>query len=467
MRQHGGLIRFSFALALASFSTFALALELQFQSPPPETPPKRRLVADPAQPEGAPTSLLIEVAGIQESAETALQLATKAMGASKLAYGDRDPRLVIPLTNLGIARQRAGKSDLALNDFKKAIALAEAEGGPRDSRLFDAWYGLGMAHYSSGRPTSAAQAFETALHVNKVNEGLYQANQLEVMHALALCFREAGMIEGAKLWQQRRLEVANKAISKDAERSIRTYISVGRWMRDQGEIATALALHHEAVAKTAALNGTESPKLIGPLLDLAISARLRRPKYGEATAFRNLLPESPLGHARRIAENSREETPAERGRRLMHIGDVYWIVGRAAQAKQTYGKAVELLGKDLTESPLAKPAFIAFAPPEPSAREKELGGYLLAEFTVSNLGRARNARIVEGTHPWLIETIGRRLIGALRSARFRPRIENGRPVHTRDVRYRLILNRDDADRAGAIARVTFEPVHEDKAVIAH
>lgn len=456
MSQHRWSSRFALALALAALPAYVGAIELQFQTPQAEAPPKRRLVADPAQPQSAPSSLLIEVAGIQEGPETALELATKAVAASQLAYGAKDPRLVIPLTNLGHAKQRAGKSDFALKDFRAAIELAEAAGGPRDPRLFEAWYGLGMAHYSAGRPTSAAQAFETALHVHRVNQGLYTVEQLDVLKALALSFSKSGIEQGALQWQQRRVEVASKAFGSHPEDAARTYVSVGRWLRDQGDPNAALMLHYQAVEMLAKAHGTESPALIGPLLDLALSARLRKPKYGDATAFRRFLPDVPLQHARRIAEVHPDFTPAERAKKLMHIGDMYWIVGRAALAKKTYQKATDIMGKDTKDSPLANPAFIAFKPPEPSAKAQDLGGYVLAEFTVSSLGMARNTRIVEGTHPWLVQTIGRELVQALRAARFRPRIENGRSVNTRGVRYRLVLNRSEAHRAGEFKPAVFE-----------
>ncbi|MGQ0621365.1 MAG: hypothetical protein ACT4QA_15810 [Panacagrimonas sp.] len=413
------------------------AYEIGFQPLPIEKPPQRRLSIDPARPIDAPEALLIEVAGIQDDPETALRVAIKAYNASSLAYGRNDTRRIVPVINLGVARLRAGGPIDAMRDFRSAIDLASTVDSPRDPRLGEAYYGLGSAHFDLGQWPAAIGAFEDGLQQQRVHSGLYSESQIDFLRALALSNRALGKIRAADQWQERRIEVAERVFQTDAARMAWTYVDAGRWFRDGGRLNDAVALHARAVNVIEAGYGPNTPLLVGPLLDLAISGALRSSESGLPPVLLKLGPVSTLDRARRLVLSDHGTGAADRAKVLERVGDVHWILGRRKEALTLYVRAQEL-GPPLATVPgFDVPAFLVFHPPTLARNLPLPEGHVLAEFAVDKQGRARDIEIAESVPSYFSETLGPRLLAALRSAKLRPRIVDGKAVAMAGVRYRI------------------------------
>lgn len=427
---------------LCVLPTAVLGLELQ-------SPPLRnsgaigpQLLEDPDRPADAPTAQAIDAIGAEDGPLAAVTLATRALQASRIVHGVKDPRTITPLTNLGHVKQRAGQTIAALNDYRAAIELAETAGGPRDIRLFDAWYGVGHAHLAAGQVESAGVAFETALQMHRVNRGLFSAEQLDVLHALATAWRAADRNKEADELQMRRLEVAQRVHGLGTPALARAYIPIGRWYRELGRWDEAISLHAVAV-DILEQHDANDPTLIEPLLELALSGGLRRRDIDGVPLPRLLQPAVVLIRAEKIAERSHPDSPVALAASLVNIGDVQLTLGRREESRRLYTRAASLYAKADHPPPFADPAFVIFLPPAVQPLPGE-SGYVLAEFTVETTGRTADIRIVE-THPAGIPaSVAARLRQALSGARMRPRIENGSPVTSRGVRYRLAVRGDSA-----------------------
>lgn len=408
----------------------AQTLEIEYTPAAPDMPPTRRLYADSARPKDAPSSLMIEVAGIQDDAQTALQLAIKASNAHVLAYGVNDPRRTVSMINLGSTRLRAGQALQARRDFVSALERIDAEDGtPRDARVAEAYYGLGASQFALGFYRNAVESFEEGLQVHRAVHGLSSESQLDFLRALAIGNRVLGS-QDAKAWQARRVAVAEQAFAQDPERLAWHYLDAGRWFRKAKLDDEAVAMHIKAVRTVEASRGRESPLLITPLLDVAISGISREPKPGQLLIPGDLLPGTALQRARNIVLQHHDQQMENPANALEGVANIHWLFKQKNDALKLYSLAAAR-GKT---SALAQPAFLVFDPPDAKdAAGHE--GHLLAEFLVDKSGRARDVALVEGSSIALREQVGPKLLRALRVARYRPRLIDGKPEATR-VRYR-------------------------------
>lgn len=413
----------------------ALAAELREPVVSGEAAKRPSLLEDPHRPVTAPTAAAIEAITTEDGTAAAVQLAQKAWDASRLAYGAKDPRSFTPLVNLAHARQRAGDVGAALLDYRAAIALAEAAGGPRDPRLFEAWNGVAYAHLAAGQTDSAVEVYETALQLHRVNQGLYSEEQIGLLHALALAARASGKAEDADAWQLRRLDVGERLYGLGTQAVAQVYISVGRWFRAVGRVGDAISLHALAV-EIIEKQSKDDPRLIEPLIELALSGSEYRRDVDQAPLPGSLQPAVALTRAEKLAETRTVGTPTERANALIRVGDVHMALARRDAALKVYAKAAAILTAAGEKLPFDEPIFLSFRPPQPAPIPGK-GGFVLAEFSVDSRGKVSEVKIIE-TQPTALPTaVGASLSSALRSARLRPRIENGKTVEGKGLRYRL------------------------------
>lgn len=423
------------AMLLMAAPGGAWSTELQEPAIRGEAAPRPELREDPHRPLEAPTAAAIDAVSAEDGAAAGVQLASKALDASRITYGPQDPRIITPLVNLAHAKQRAGATAAALMDYRLAIELAERAGGPRDPRLYEAWNGAAYAHLAAGQFESAVEAYETALQMHRVNQGLYSEEQIGLLHALAIAARASGKPEDADEWQMRRLDVGQRVYALGTPEVARLYISVGRWYRSVGRANDAIGLHALAV-EILEKPSRDDPRLIEPLIELALSGSERRRNIDEPPLPGSLQPAAALTRAEKLADARSDGTPAERARALIRLGDVHMGLGRKEAALRVYAKAGALLAGAGEKPPFEQPIFLKFEPPRPEPIPGK-AGFVLAEFDIDDSGKVRDVRIVETQPNVLPPTVGAQLTTALRAARLRPRIENGNTVASKGLRYRL------------------------------
>lgn len=392
-------------------------------------------VTDPARPADAPTPEALGAIGAEDGAAAAVTLASKAVTASRVAYGPKDPRVALSILNLATARQRAGDTPGALRDYHAAIESLESDGGPRDPRLFDAWYGVGYAHLQAGHFSAAATALETALQLHRINRGLYSVGQLEVLHTLAVAQRARGQVEEADELQIRRMYVAERVHGLGTMRVADVYVSGGRWFRNVGRPYEALRLHALAI-QIYETKSKDDPRLFDPLIEAALAGSERRRDPDELPLVGVPTPAGAMSRAERLAEARKDGTPAERADDLIRVGDAHFVMGRRDSALKVYAKATTVLAATGIRPPFDEAAFLVFQAPRPAPLQGP-PGYALAEFTVDTGGKARDVRIVEQQPTGLPAAVTHALAGAIKQAKLRPRVVNGKFVETAGVRYRL------------------------------
>lgn len=430
------LRRLACALLLSAFVGAPLAAaEIPEPAVRGETALAPRFVADPARPTDAPTAEALSAVSAEDGPLAGVTLASKALSASRVAYGPKDPRVALPTINLATARQRAGDVAGALGDYQAAIESLEVAGGPRDARLFDAWYGKGYAHLQAGQYEAAGSALETALQLHRINHGLYSAEQLDVLHTLALAQRARGELEEADALQARRVQVAERVYGSGTPELARLYVSAGRWFRNVGRAYEALRLHALAI-QILERQSKDDPRLFDPLIEAALAGSERRRDPDELPLVGVPTPAVALARAERLIDAREDRTATERAADLIRVGDAHLFMGRRDSAFKVYAKASTLLAQTGAPAPFDDPVFLAFQVPRPNPLQGP-AGFALAEFRVDTNGKTRDVRIVEQQPTGLPASVTHALVNALKQAKLRPRLSNGQPIETGGVRYRL------------------------------
>lgn len=396
---------------------------------------------DPHRPATAPGRAAIQASLEQDGAPAALVLAQRSVTESRAAYGPQDDRVTVPLIQLAHVRLALGDAGEALDHYRDAIALAEARGGPRDARLFPAWYGLGYLHLARGQAPAAESAFGTALQLHRLNHGLYSAGQLDILQALAVSARAAGRDEDARQWQIRRIEVAERVHREAPAVLASLYVSAGRWLRDTGATEDAIALHQLALQTLEKNGGREQAALFEPLVELALSGGQRRHDFDQTPLPPGLQPAALLTRAERLLQAMASADPADAATDWTRLGDANFVLGRRDPALAAYAQALIRYRQTGRAAPFDRPAFLRFEPPLATA---ERPGEIVAEFEVDDSGRAIKPRLVQRQPEDLPEALGSRLLQALRSARLRPVIQDGRAVAAPAQRYRFTVRGDSA-----------------------
>ncbi|MCC2658463.1 MAG: hypothetical protein K0Q76_3571 [Panacagrimonas sp.] len=399
---------------------------------PARTP---RFVADPARPADAPTAEALDVVSAEDGPGAGVTLASKAVSASRVAYGPNDARVALPVINLATARQRAGDTVGAVRDYQAAITALESAGGPRDPRLFEAWYGMGYAQLKAGQYDAAGAALETALQLHRINRGLYSVEQLDVLHAVAMAQRARGDVEKADETQVRRMSVAERVHGLGTPALAAVYASGGRWFRNVGRPYEALRLNALAIQIYEA-QSKDDPRLIDPLIQAALAGNERRRDPDEPPLVGVPSPGVALARAERLTDTRTDGTPAARAADLIRVGDALLVMNRRDSALKVYAKATALLASVGARPPFDEPAFIHFLPPRPEPLQGP-PGHALAEFSVDAAGKPRDVRIVEQQPTGMPASVTHALVSALKQSRLRPRVVDGQAIETTGVRYRL------------------------------
>lgn len=346
--------------------------------------------------------------------------------------------------------------------------------------------GLGLLYRNLGQNKQAVQAFNQALHINRINHGLYGASQLPIMELIiqtntALSDWQALDQNFYYLyWVDRRLYGDNDPrLLPVIERLGRWHLQACSLMVDSvpsKHLLKAADLFQNAIRIIEQNYGSHDQRLLKPLLGLAITdyriaqhvsmvETYEEQDFGigfpgdqeqemeevrnQQVLFFNSYRDGQKALSRIISvyETNPNLSKRDYGRALVFLGDWYLLFDRRTSASKTYAMAYAKLqdsgmdNKDINRlfaKPRSLPDFqfsTENRPPDDS------GNYIIAKFDVSKNGRARNIEIVK-TSVADNDTLRRRAKDSIRTARFRPRLENGQPVATTGVNVKFIISND-------------------------
>ena len=379
-----------------------------------------------------------------------------------------DEELQVALMNLALAQQRAGDYVAAEAGFQRVIQLIESSGRLTSPRLARAYAGLGVTYHAARRFDLAATSLERAIALSRRAEGLFNEDQLPLLEKQADALTEIGRVEDALLAHRYALRIVGR---HEGERSLafaRQIESIGRWYSRVRSYEAARATLRGAAGLAESIAGPGTTALVGPLTGIADNARrwLTDPiirELGSADDQRSSMFHDPtmpappslspgtiaaeglkaLERAAAIVDAHPDASPALVAGVHSQLGD--WHTARQApeRARPSYLRAWQAAGAApdgarLQQSLFGAPQLIRYVPPDnwdryarrPPEEVERLDVEL--ELTVTADGGIRDARAVTGDGD---EKLTNTALRAAETARYRPRLVDGRPADTPGVRF--------------------------------
>jgi tetratricopeptide (TPR) repeat protein len=342
----------------------------------------------------------------------------------------REPVYAADLAALGLIQAELRNVDDALTHLAEAISIVESAEGAYSVTLIEYYRGLGRAYIKSGQYQQAIVSLEQAQHISQRNLGLFNIEQSPLLDDITTAYLGLGDTVEAQKMQLERLDNAVRRFGETDPRVIPYRYTLARYY-EQSRLPESAREQYEEVLKAQTTRAGETDEsLLAPLRELVALDLL----VSQATqpAQRDRLAS--------LLEQNADASPSERGLSLALLGDWAIVAGDVPAAHGYYRQAWTTLQSDSAndvESFFSKPMMLDFVPPlSPVDRNERSRPYIWAEivleFDVAADGRPSDVRVAT-RDPQTLALQGR-YSRRMRETHFRPRLIDGEPVATTNVR---------------------------------
>lgn len=373
--------------------------------------------------------------------------------------------------------------DQSIQSYLDSIRQAEDQQGPWAEAISEHAIALANVYRRAGRHQEALGALEKAFHLIRVNKGLFDPSQIEVVRALIETHVAMDDLQSANEKEQYLFYVQRKNYRGEDPRLLAAIIEWADWNVNMHLQERAYAVRHSyaisdpfqarqpsisprlkhaqdlyytAIQWLTRTSGYEDPRLITTERKLAALNYIVDQDLNDLRAVMpissltdNYAPldeefevlESPHFHngsdaLKRAIAYSYNSPTREYGtiaERIMELGDWYLLFDRRAAALETYGEALAVLSASSMSPQEIERIMTPGMPvkiPEIQAGEEEAAapadykGYIDVEFTLSKFGLASSPAII-GTSPGVTREIERELFNTIRDCKFRPKFVEG------------------------------------------
>jgi tetratricopeptide (TPR) repeat protein len=386
------------------------------------------------QPQAAPASQPLD--GLRRARDGFFDVGdfSAALGAAEdVVEAQRDqrgPLYPADLAALGMIQAELRETDDAVSNLVEAIGIVVDAEGEYSSTLIEYYRGLGRAYIKSGQYNQAIATLEQAQHISQRHLGLFNVEQAALLDDITTAYLGLGNTVDAQKMQVERLDNALRRFGPADPRVIPFRYTLARYYEQSRLPESAREQYYEVLRAQEGRLGVTDAGLLSPLRELAsldlLVSQGANPEQRDRLAA--LLEENPA------------VPPVERGLSLAFLGDWATVTGDAAAARRYYHEAWTALDSDSEVDAAAyfrKPTMIDFVPPiSPVDRNERSRPYtwaeIVLEFDVSAEGLPSDVRVVtrDPQTAALQTRYGRRM----RETHFRPRLVEGEPVATTNVR---------------------------------
>ena len=375
----------------------------------------------------------------------------------------------------------------SLQKHRENISRLESQHGAYHVELGDALRNLGQWYQSQGYYLKAVEALDRALHISKVNKGMHNLVQVELIELLVESYSALQDWKGLENKLHYLLWIYRRNYTSEDDRLVSMMERVGQWymkayqLHRGGEAVSYLVkaddLFDEAAGIIVSQNGEQSRQLVNVLhstatinyqiandvndifkmshrdIREAMISNKRGSPYMNEVAVRAYYFDQSFYKGRRslnrvidIYKNNLPESAVEYAQALVYQGDFYLALNRKWNAMSNYKKAYEILVEHEADSEDIVSIFGEPRRVEPfNIPGKELASidqsrYIDAMFDVPSNGWPRDIRII-ATRPEDNSELMIRGKHAVAATRYRPRFENGIPVNTERVSLRYVFRK--------------------------
>ncbi len=390
-----------------------------------------------------------------------------------------------PSDNFERSQSQAFSSQNAISSasVEEQIKRIESEQGPFGAGLSEHLQSLASQYQNDGLHEEALTAFNRAIHVQRINGGLYDLSQAPMIEQAIKSYIAIGDWSEASKRHEHLFWLHQRNFGQDDPRMLPVLEKLSTWHLNaysvnRGSVTSHLLSAHSLLKSSISLISTNfgdnDIRLINPLRGIAISnyyfatltldqiqqrqtiqsgpdnaaeaerrARLeqfaRNSYYNGKSAMLKILD---------IYHNNANADPMEVMVAQVQLGDWYTMFNLPTSAKKEYESALSIVLKNQEHDSLTKTARDLFskpvALPDLPIIETEVfdnngpHDYVLVKFDVNERGQTRNIDIIESQPE---DSIGLRvnIRRALKSAKFRPRYQDGKAVKTEGLVHRYVF----------------------------
>jgi len=337
-----------------------------------------------------------------------------------------DPRYADDLVRLGMVHTLLGEFDAAERRYFDAADVIRRTEGEFALDLIDVYRALGRSYILERRYVEAITALEQAQHISQRNLGLFNESQTGLIDDLTTAYLGLGDAETAGRLQRERLDNAVRRFGESDPRVVPYRYGLARYY-EQSRLRGAARAQYEAALAALEPLGDEAA-LLEPLRRLLRIDVLLRDRDTARTRIAEIL------------ERQRDLPALDRALSVIALGD--FALARdndLGAAVAHYGEAWALLADAPNERErlLGRPEMLDFIAPLTAVDRRTstrpyAWGTIVLRFDVGADGRARGVTVVSAEPAGLVDAA---YVRRIREAHFRPRIVDGQPAPTEDVRY--------------------------------
>ncbi len=452
----------------------------------------------PYAPRAAVAAIAVGFTICAAAAERVQHVSTQTEFSPSAAGPSSSVDIEASLARVNAARTRADADPLALEDaltalgdaflnesqyagaevaYAEALRLAEQHDGLEGERLLTPLLGLGTALAGSGRHEEAIPPLQRAVAIARVQYGLFDLHQQDMLKTLATSLTAVGREREAQDLMIYRARVAEKTYGEGSTEVIPALCDLGDWfaevrMSPQARMTFQMALNIVG-------SKVNDPVIVEPLRGIA-RTYMRRQSYPDSALrpreappfyqFASAGPPPParfdaggkaivearvlnregeyaLQRALRVLEADPRASTQTRVETLIQMGDWYQIKKSPREALPHYQRASQLIRtapglSGSAATALDFPVRVSYPTPEIVANvlalppEQTQSHHVQIEFTVAADGSVSDARVVDHDTR---DRYADEIFDAMRAARFRPKFIDGEAVATPGMVYREVF----------------------------
>jgi hypothetical protein len=400
--------------------------------------------------------------------------------------GEITAEVVSPEVTVEIVRKElTAEQQRSIQNYEELINHLEISGGVYQVQLSEVLISLGTTYQSMNLHAEAVAAFERSMHISRVNDGLYNLGQVDILKNLIESNTRLKDWNSLNKNYHNLYWISKRHYGENSPELLDVIDQIGRWhlkayellprQESFSHLLDAESLYNKAVNIIEQTNGQHDIRLINALYGIALTNYQIASQVSSSENFDDIRTGFRNSDRRRALQLQRARQDMiihsyAKGKQAMnriveihannpilpvdtqaialtHLGDWYLLFNKRNSAASTYEQAYQLLNKEGFEQ---KSIDILFGQPRtlPAIRlpvqnqleiDDENPQYVLASFDVSASGKAENIEIIE-SNPSDNISFQRRAKRSIASTKFRPRYENGKPVVTTGVNLRYIFN---------------------------
>jgi tetratricopeptide (TPR) repeat protein len=353
-----------------------------------------------------------------------------AQGVVDAQREQREPEYAADLAALGLIQAELRRTDSAVEHLAAAIDIVTKAEGEYSPTLIEYYRALGRSYTKGGQYQQAIVTLEQAQHISQRNLGLFNVEQAPLLDDITTAYLGLGNTVEAQKAQVERLDNAIRRFGAADPRVIPYRYTLAKYYEQSRLPESAREQYQEVLKAEESRLGAGDAGLLAPLRELValdlLVAQAADPVRRDRLAA--------------LVEQNSAANPIERGLSLASLGDWATVAGDTAAARGYYRDAWTALKSSPAldvEAYFNKPMMVDFIPPlSPVDRNERSRPYTWAEialeFDVSADGLPSDVRVV--TRDPQMTALQARYSRRMRETHFRPRLVDGEPVATTNVR---------------------------------